>query len=46
MLHEQGEVAVTCEFCGQITALDAVDIAQLWTDFEPRLPGDTPDNVH
>ncbi|MDY6828367.1 MAG: Hsp33 family molecular chaperone HslO [Pseudomonadota bacterium] len=46
VLHEQGEVAVTCEFCGQITALDAVDIAQLWTDFEPRLPGDTPDNVH
>ena len=46
VLHEQGEVAITCEFCGQTTRLDAVDVAQLWTEFEPRFSGGVPDALH
>jgi molecular chaperone Hsp33 len=41
VLAERGEVEVTCEFCGAVYTLDAIDAAQLFhaSVDQPPVPG-------
>jgi molecular chaperone Hsp33 len=43
VLHEQGAVTVTCEFCHRPYRFDAVDVEALFAD---SAPGEGPPVIH
>jgi molecular chaperone Hsp33 len=44
IIAEQGQVEVTCEFCGAVQQFDPVDAAQVFLDAEKQQPA--PPDVH
>jgi molecular chaperone Hsp33 len=44
IIAEQGQVEVTCEFCGAVQRFDPVDAAQVFLDAERQQPA--PPDVH
>jgi molecular chaperone Hsp33 len=41
IIEQEGEVAVTCEFCNECYCFDLIDIEQLFLEGEPVLPSTT-----